>query len=190
MNRTGKKPLKPFPVIWATCRKVLFSAFSVNVNAYSSYFSHFGLPWHFSFLYSTAPCLSLCYSHDCWVSNLAVDWVRGRSLVLSTSFGLWRLMPPDTLSSISPGRIILVMQKSSGSGIAWGLSSGNPNNLNLIEFLLKNAKINEWIKLLLCLIGLHHVVCDRCVFGEMSLKCSQLVLQEEIKKYFKIFACI
>lgn len=66
-------------------------------------------------------------------------------------------MPPDTLSSISPGRIIQVMQKSSGPGIAWGLSSGNPNNLNLIEFLLKNAKINEWIKLLLRAISLHHI---------------------------------
>lgn len=122
-------------------------------------------------LCSIAPSLTLCFSHDCWVSNLAVDWVRGRRLVLSTSFGLWRLMPPDTLSSISPARIILVMQKSSGPGIAWGLSSGNPNNLNLIEFLLKNAKINEWIKLLLCLIGLNHIVCDLCVFGEISLKC-------------------
>lgn len=75
-------------------------------------------------------------------------------------------MPPDTPSSISPGRIILVMQKSSGPGIAWGLSSGNPNNFNLIEFLLKNAKINEWIKLLVCLFGLHIIVWDCCVFGE------------------------
>lgn len=81
----------------------------------------------------------------------------GRTLDLYTIFGPWWLMPLDTVSSISPSHIILVMQKSSGPGIAWGLSSGNPNNFNLIEFLYKNAKINEWIKLLLCLGGLHHI---------------------------------
>lgn len=94
-------------------------------------------------------------------------------------------MPPDTLSSISRGRIIRVMQKSSGPGIAWGLSSGNPNNLHLIEFPLKNAKINEWIMWLVCLTGLHRVVWDRGVFLQLFLNVE--FQHHHILKYLVVF---
>lgn len=98
--------------------------------------------------------------YACWVSNWEPHWVKGHSLVVYTFSGPWGLMPPDTLGSISRGRIIWVMQKSLGPGIAWGLSSGNPNNFHLIEFPLKNAKIIEWIMWLDCLVGLQQGVWD------------------------------
>lgn len=136
---------------------------------------------------TSLPYLFPASAFDCWVSSLVPDWVRGHSLVVYTFFGLWWLMPPDTLSSISRGRIIRVMQKSSGPGIAWGLSSGNPNNLHLIEFPLKNAKINEWIMWLVCLTGLHHVVWDRGVFLQLFLNVE--FQHHHILKYLVVFNC-
>lgn len=152
-----KKDLKVFPVICPTGRKKTGPLCKLHPLV-SLFFCWKKKPFRFFFLiafyshfyYPTSFFLFLC---DCWLSTLVLHWVRGHTQDLYTIFGLGWLILLDTVSSISPSHIILVMQKSSGPGIAWGLSSGNPNNFNPIEFLWKNAKINEWIKLLLCLSG-------------------------------------
>lgn len=141
LNR-GKNLLKLFHVIWVVgkCRKD------------DRFFSNF-LSFCFPFQHRSSMLL-----YACWVSNWEPHWVKGHRLVVYTFLGTWVLMPPDTPGSISRGRIIWVMQKSSGPGIAWGLSSGNPNNFHLIEFPMKNAKIIEWIRWVVCLVGLQQVV--------------------------------
>lgn len=130
-----KKALKVFPVICVIKQKkteplckIDLPLGSLLVNWKINFFSFF------SYCISILPPLFL-FLCDCWLVTLVLHWVRGYTQDLYTIFGLWWLMPLDTVSSISPSRIILVMQKSSGPGIAWGLSSGNPNNFNLIEFL-------------------------------------------------------
>lgn len=138
----GKKALKVFPVFGVTGRKKDSSSCQSCLLLKDKLVPFFSDCILWPFLILPPLFLFLC---ECWLRTLLLHWVRGRTQDLYTIFGLWWLMLLDTVSSIRPSHIILVMQKSSGPGIAWGLWSGNPNNFNSLSSCRRMQKwTNGW----------------------------------------------